>query len=318
MLPNRFQPDGRCVAVLQTGKRCGRPVKIFSMIYCAIHHGCEALRRSTYKQDDACGTLESNPNYVNMICSEVDLHSLSIPEIERLLDDYIKRQKRVSECIQRRKSFRNSCRHPETQDQAHVNDDSRVQGMQVDCAGLVEQLTARLKSEWDKNLDLSEEFRAKEKRLIEEAESARRQAESAERILSEVRRVGAKIEEINNPLPASQFRNPPSKRSGNKKSRKSRKGKEPASKPESEWTPEDRSAVQAAILLAQQESVQWNALLTLQLRHMHHELGLPRPTFTDVWTYLFDSSFSTDQITAFAVQLENTNKETMNELLRFR
>lgn len=173
MLPQKFSPDGFCVAAVR-GQRCNREVAPYQTWFCDEHFATCNAKNSFYKQLDACGSKENNRNYRTMLCTyPADIQNLDIHEIEAIIVDFTKREEKVRACLNRRVAFRDVCRHRDTLDQNHATDDLRVAKIGTDCTEYIRNLQSHLTEKWQRALEQQRQADARAKELREKARLAR-------------------------------------------------------------------------------------------------------------------------------------------------
>jgi hypothetical protein len=302
---------------------------------------------TTYKMDNACGTITSNPDYENFTCAEVDVEKLEIEDMHKLIDEYKDRKARASNCMEQRHIFRNSCRHPSTQDQTHADDDAHVQGIEKNCDEILQRLAVHCAKEWERNIQLTEEHNRETEEHSREAAAAAARAEATGAMADQVGVVFQRLDALGLADTTEKFAELAAKvKTKGAKGKKKGKAKGEADRKEKGKGPateaKDNETLAEAITRARAEKWQmrveaierakaarhkasvtftdstWRTCTILQLRRLHRVLGLPPPQYEDdMWTYMLNSTaLSLDDLQGFAIALEKVNRESMMSLLQ--
>lgn len=346
MLPKQFFPDGLCTAVTSS-HRCNQPIAPFQTWYCADHsRDCNELRL-TYKKTNACGTVEGNADYHTMLCSyPADVKHLEVEDIDKIIDDFENREGKVKRCLDRRTAFRSVCRHADTQDQNHANDDARVKKLGTDCVAYISKLQNVLAEKWrelDARQGLMEararEFREQEQLLSEQAKRAAEQAKRAEDELLALEQRKTKVVNTGNRADLTIIRSDiiqnsqpqqPSTSAQKKRDKKKRQADNKLIEKQISVANAERLKQRGEIVdelqrtrnfkkLAEVKDTVYITLLRLHVNRLYDHLAIARPTLgEDVYEGLKESVLTNAQLLQLMAEVKKTDPARAQELLQYR
>lgn len=128
-------------------QRCEHETAKGSRKFCKAHLPCQE-KYALYKNEEACGDEQGNPNYRDMRCSTIqrDIQQMNIRDLGIYMANVKSRLNKVILCQKRMQTFWDDCVHEDCRDPGHVNVRLDLQQEQVVCQNLKRVVSERLQT----------------------------------------------------------------------------------------------------------------------------------------------------------------------------
>ena len=115
-----------CIAFSVTRPEARCENRAISSDFCEVHLAAPSMcleRYLYYKDDAACGTKKTNPNFTHIRCSTIKktIAALDILELKAYIYDLKQRRERVRACLDRMEVFWDQCVHPSARNKKHAD-----------------------------------------------------------------------------------------------------------------------------------------------------------------------------------------------------
>jgi hypothetical protein len=166
----KYEPDGRCCAILKNKSRCPNPTSEKSDYWCNVH--LPECMRKRVEMKTICNNIKK--------CSKDDN-----------LTSLILSKKVLEECLSKRLNLNKTCYHETVQDLRHLRFIMDLDKNIGNCNQLIEQQEMKKQTKQEKKLESKREKEAERERLREKQESTKQESEDLAQKISSLNIIGS-------------------------------------------------------------------------------------------------------------------------------